>query len=807
MFQNIDYTTSTEYVVFTLANGTELKLPTWYAFEELRTQCNEMNTNITSLQGIVTALQDGDYITSVTPLMEEGKDVGYTISFKKNPAIVIYHGKDGEKGEQGEPGTSGGSGETGKTPVIGVRQDTDGVYYWTLDGEWLTGENGEKVRAQGADGAQGTPGQAGVTPQLKIEADGYWYVSYDNGTEWEKLGKATGDAGESIFESVTEDEDYVYIKLKGETDAIAVPKYKPLSIAFSETEDIRVLPNKTYSISYTLTGSDEKTVVKALAQDGFRAEVKETDAASGVIEVTTPATILSSEVLVFISDGKEHTVMASINFVEGVIVIATKSYTVEHTGGRVNVELSTNIDYTVEIPEEAQGWISLATQQSRVVMREETVSFEVAANTSTQMRYATIKLVDNLGVTSETILITQRGGSSQTVHVTTAGTLEQLISTEDAQIIEELTLTGTLNTFDYDFMRTMPNLKSVDLSGLSDTRIPASAFSGAKVSTVILPLNLETIGSRAFYGSAITSIYIPETVKSIEEYAFAQTESLTGNVEIPDATTSIGDNAFQNSAFNGTLTLGSGLKTIGQYAFAGCGNITGDLIIPDAVETMDISAFQEAGFSGNLQIGTGLTEIPANAFSSCKFTGTLTIGENVVTIGNSAFSKCAGLTGNLIIPGNVESIESKSFIDCSGFEGNLIIGDKVSTIKSSAFENCSGFKGYLTIGSGVKSIGNRAFVSYRVESRTANQYHVYSCYCYDKLNFTRIYCKAVTPPSISTETFGCREPGNIYDRNSIILYAVDGTYPEHLIVPIGTEGTYQAESYWQDFDLIEGGEF
>ena len=57
---------------------------------------------------------------------------------------------------------------------------------------------------------------------------------------------------------------------------------------------------------------------------------------------------MSSEVLIFISDGEERTIMRSINFVEGVINITEHSYTVPFTGGTVNVQLSTNIDYTIE---------------------------------------------------------------------------------------------------------------------------------------------------------------------------------------------------------------------------------------------------------------------------------------------------------------------------------------------------------------------------------------------------------------------------------------------------------------------------
>lgn len=187
--------------------------------------------------------------------------------------------------------------------------------------------------------------------------------------------------------------------------------------------------------------------MKALAQDGFRTVVKSTDSASGVIEVTTPANIVSSEVLIFISDGEERTIMRSINFVEGVINITEHSYTVPFTGGTVNVQLSTNIDYTIEIPEADKAWISIA-PTSRAVMRDETITFNIQQNNNIQLRYSIIKLIDKLGITSETIQITQRGGNSRDIYVVTAGTLEQQIDSEDAKIIEELKITGHLNTFD-----------------------------------------------------------------------------------------------------------------------------------------------------------------------------------------------------------------------------------------------------------------------------------------------------------------------------------------------------------------------
>ena len=197
MFSGVDYKTSTDYVIFTLANGTQIKLPTWSAFEALQRLCNETNTNLSALQTIVTALQNNDYITSVDPLTENGKVVGYTIKFAKSNPIVIYNGKDGADGN---------------TPVIGVKKDTDGIYYWTLDGEFIV-VDGQKIKAQGTDGNNGADGSDGVTPKLEIR-EGYWWISYDNGTNWTQLGKATGEDGKDADSiKITQDENNVYFEL------------------------------------------------------------------------------------------------------------------------------------------------------------------------------------------------------------------------------------------------------------------------------------------------------------------------------------------------------------------------------------------------------------------------------------------------------------------------------------------------------------------------------------------------------------------------------------------------------------------
>ena len=208
------------------------------ALEEL---CKQMNTNIEALQTLVAALEQRDYITNISPIREDGKVIGYTISFGRSDTITIYHGQDGKDGQDGA------NGKDGYTPQISVMKDSDGIYYWTLDGEWLLDGKGNKIQANGVNGtngSNGTNGTDGITPQLKIEDD-YWYVSYDNGATWNKLGKATGndglngengEDGDNIFKSVTQDDEFVYFNLSDGT-MITLPKHDKENIQF---EDLQV---------------------------------------------------------------------------------------------------------------------------------------------------------------------------------------------------------------------------------------------------------------------------------------------------------------------------------------------------------------------------------------------------------------------------------------------------------------------------------------------------------------------------------------------------------------------------------------
>ena len=196
----------------------------------------ETNQNIQSLYQLINTT---DYITSVTPYLDGGQEVGYTISFLHSDPIVIYHGKkgdkgdkgeQGDKGDQGEQGVAGQDGQDGHTPQIGLTQETDGNWYWTLDGALMLDPQGNPIRANGEDGqdgqdgadgedgqdgTDGKPGQDGQdgapapVPQISLgssieggtiatdngtKKSDAWYLSVDGGKTWYRI---SGDKGET----------------------------------------------------------------------------------------------------------------------------------------------------------------------------------------------------------------------------------------------------------------------------------------------------------------------------------------------------------------------------------------------------------------------------------------------------------------------------------------------------------------------------------------------------------------------------------------------------------------------------------
>jgi hypothetical protein len=134
----------------------------------------------------------------------------------------------------------------------------------------------------------------------------------------------------------------------------------------------------------------------------------------------------------------------------------------------------------------------------------------------------------------------------------------------------------------------------------------------------------------------------------------------------------------------------------------------------------------------SIKVPDGMTSIGASAFQSCTSLASIDIPDSVTSIGNSAFSSCTSLA-SIDLPDNLTSIGDIAFYSCTSL-ASIDIPDSVTNIGGGAFQNCS--------------------------------------------RLASITCRATTPPTIYSNTFGnVPATANIY-------------------VPAESVEAYKAKNYW-----------
>lgn len=312
-----------------------------------------LNGDLQTLQGLVDALQQNKTILSVAEGEEDGVKT-WTITFSDKSTLTVRSGSDGKDGQDGQDGHS---------PLIGVRQDTDGNWYWTLDGDWLKDGRGNQVLANAP------------TPILKTE-DGYWWISFDNGAVWTNIAPVLNQQEDPLIKDISYNSagSALIFQLRDGT-TITLPLKSDLSITFFDIREVAAaLPGESFTFPYLVSGGNENNVVKALGQGGWIARVQPQNAWEGEIVLTAPDPVTECEALVWVSDGKGYVIMASINCIKATVEFADAAMTAPAAGGQVTFSLRTDIQYDIRI---AEDWV---THLSTKALRSESLTFSVAPN-------------------------------------------------------------------------------------------------------------------------------------------------------------------------------------------------------------------------------------------------------------------------------------------------------------------------------------------------------------------------------------------------------------------------------------------
>ena len=526
---------------------------------KLEELCKQMNTNISSLQTIVTALQNNDYVTGVTPVMQSGKEVGYTITFSKSNPITIFHGKDGANG-------------SGHTPVIGVKKDTDGIYYWTLDGEFIV-VDGQKIKAQGTDGSNGADGndgqdgKDGITPKLEIR-EGYWWISYDNGKNWTQLGKATGEDGkdgDSI--KITQDENNVYFELADGTIITIARSNK------TEEGDTQIIQFKDAKVKAICVQNWD-------TNDDGELSYGEAAKVTSIRKFFRGTTIQSFD---------------ELQYFTGIDEIGTDAF--RQCKNLTNITIPQNVIWIEEYA--FSGCNSL--------------NYIIIPKDVTWIGNSAFSQCNNL-----TNIIIPNG-------VTTIGANAFL----NCNRLENITIPNSVTTLGNSVFQGCTNLTTAIISN-NITIIESTTFSGCtSLTTIEIPASVETIKNTAFNGcTSLTSIEIPASVETIEEDAFLGCSSLkTVTFEKGSQLLMVDGYYMDNGAFVGCRALTTvdmsactQVTEIGDYAFSGTSKLQLFKIGTRTPPSCEYNVFMGINSYSVLKVPAGCVDAYKNATGWKEFT-------------------------------------------------------------------------------------------------------------------------------------------------------------------------------------------
>ncbi|MBR0239771.1 MAG: hypothetical protein IJQ52_01405 [Bacteroidales bacterium] len=276
---------------------------------------NVVNNDLASISAIVAALNQKVYVENVATV-----DGGFTITFTNGKSYTVTNG------------------EAGHTPLISVKQDEDGAYYWTVDGEWLLDSGNEKVRADA------------IAPKVKLEND-KWYISTDNGVTWVEAGPAATDP---IFKSVSQENGYLILTLQND-ETITLPMaelMKKLQLIFDESLIKSISAGATATAPYEVIVPEGETFdFDTFENNGYTVNIipANDEGLSGEISVTAPDPAIQGKVLFILTGSEGSTFVKTVTINANPAIYVPTTYDVDYQAGSFEIAVSANVPYTSEI--------------------------------------------------------------------------------------------------------------------------------------------------------------------------------------------------------------------------------------------------------------------------------------------------------------------------------------------------------------------------------------------------------------------------------------------------------------------------
>lgn len=445
------------------------------------------------------------------------------------------------------------------------------------------------------------------------------------------------------------------------------------------------------------------------------------------------------------------------------IILAQKEYEVNAEGGTIEVKLTTNIDYSITIAEDAKEWISMPVSGTRSLV-ENNVRFNIATNEQDESRTGTIIFCDKNSTLKEVLTVMQaqkdviilaqkeyeinaEGGSIEVKLTTNADC--NIVIAEDAKEWISMPASGTrslvektirfniaankqdenrtgsitfsangvsekIEVLQYGNLYTivMPNpgwLEDKDLSGYKKLKLIGD-LNGTDILVIRLwqgemldlsEANIVEGGSYYYYFGQ--PLYTENGV--IGPYSFAYNKYLK-TIVLPNTITKIARYAFNQCVNLMSVENGPNITEIEECAFYQCAKLV-DITIPNSVMTIGEHAFSGCNNLRNIVIPNSVTTLAASAFRSCRNLRSVTLSEKLTTIESSTFFWCTNLR-KIVIPNSVKQIEEYAFCRCDSL-ASVILPDSITYIGNWAFRVENGKLRSIVLPSSIVGMGSYVF--------------------------------------------------------------------------------------------------